>query len=304
VAWWTWVGKGDAAIMGQGSTSINTRWYLELNHLARDSAWAHGIMKVYANLLGVGLLAVVLLAAWWWARKAADPARTVAGVLWAAGGTVVAWVVAHYGLKPLVGERRPYLVLPHVEVLLHRTTGFSFPSGHATVAGGVAVGLLLARRPLASAWAIVLGLLLGFGRVYTGMHYPFDVVAGFVVGGVVVAALWVPAVAILTGIDRLLLRTPLAPLVSAHLRRPGLADPSPSGGDDRVTATHAAPAAGGTWIPGEPWATGEPTAVQPTNGGLSSLPAPPPPAPSSSLPAPPPPAPSSSPPPPPASPVT
>jgi len=139
----------------------------------------------------------------------------VAGVLWAAGGTVVAWVISHYGLKPLVAERRPYLSLPHVEVLLTRTTGYSFPSGHATVAGAVIVGLLLARRPVASGLAIVLGLLLGFGRVYTGMHYPFDVVGGLFVGGVVVAAAWPIAVPLLDLFDRTLLRTRLGVLTSA-----------------------------------------------------------------------------------------
>lgn len=201
--------------MTDGSFSINTRWYLQLNQLARESSWAHGVMSVYSHDLGIGLLALVLLGAWWQARKAADPTRAVAGVLWAAGGTVVAWVISHYGLKPLVAERRPYLSLPHVEVLLTRTTGYSFPSGHATVAGAVIVGLLMARRPVASGLAIVLGLLLGFGRVYTGMHYPFDVVGGLVVGGVVVAVTWPIAVGLLDRFDRMLLRTRLGVLTSA-----------------------------------------------------------------------------------------
>ncbi|MDA8360279.1 MAG: phosphatase PAP2 family protein [Actinomycetota bacterium] len=201
--------------MGGSTYSINTRWYLELNTVARHSAWAHGVMKLYSHDLGIGVLALILLGAWWWARRSPVPERAVAGVLWAAGGTVVAWVIAHYGLKPLVAERRPYLALPHVEVLLTKTTGYSFPSGHATVAGAVMVGLLLARRPIAAALAVVLGLLLGFGRVYTGMHYPFDVVGGLVIGGVIVAVLWPVAVPLLTWFDERLLATRLAPLVRA-----------------------------------------------------------------------------------------
>lgn len=207
--------------MPSSSYSVNTSWYLELNHLARESSWAHGIMSTYSHLLGVGLLAVVLLGAWWRSRRSPAPARAVAGVLWAAGGTVLAWIVAHYVLKPLVAERRPYLALRHVEVLLTRTHGYSFPSGHATVAGAVIVGLLLARRPVASALATVLGFLLCFGRVYTGMHYPFDVVAGLLIGGSVVAVTWPVATPVLRIVDTLLLHTPLSPLVRARARPSG-----------------------------------------------------------------------------------
>ncbi len=201
--------------MAAVSPSINTTWYLDVNRIARESGWAHGIMSTYSHFLGIGLLAVVLLAAWWTARSAEEPTREVAKVLWVAGGTVVAWVIAHYLLKPLVAERRPYLALRHVEVLLTRTHGYSFPSGHATVAGAVIVGLMLARRPLAAAVATVLGLLLCFGRIYTGMHYPFDVLGGLFVGGLVVAALWPLGVAVLDWFDQVLLDTPLAVLVRA-----------------------------------------------------------------------------------------
>jgi membrane-associated phospholipid phosphatase len=196
------------------SHSINTTWYLELNRLARESSWAHGAMRFYSHDFGAALLAVVLLAAWWRARAAERPERAVAGVLWAAGGTVGAWVVAHVVLKPVVREPRPYLVLHHVEVLLGRTHGFSFPSGHATVAGAVIVGLWLGRRFVAAVAATLLGLLLAFGRVYTGMHYPFDVVGGLVFGGAFVAVLWPVALPLIASFDRVLLRSRFAPLVA------------------------------------------------------------------------------------------
>ncbi len=201
-----------------GSFSINSIWYLDVNRLARQSGWAHGIMATYSHFLGIGLLALLLLLAWWRARSATAPARTVAGVLWAAGGTVVAWVVAHFVLKPLIAEKRPYLALPradHVEVLLTRTHGYSFPSGHATIAGAVLVGLWMARRWLIASLASLLGLLLSFGRVYTGMHYPFDVVGGLAFGAGLVLVLWPLAVPLLTRLDNALLDTPLRSLVSS-----------------------------------------------------------------------------------------
>jgi membrane-associated phospholipid phosphatase len=201
---------------------LNDEGYLDVNHLARATAWLHGAMATYAHFVGVGVLAVLLLAAWWRARSRRPATREVAVVLWAAGGTVLAWLLAHFVLKPLVGERRPYVTLHHVEVLLARSGGYSFPSGHATVAGAVIVGLWLTRDRLVAWLATLAGLLLAFGRVYVGVHYPGDVLAGLILGGLVVWALSRPAIALLDAFDDFLLtRTPFGLLVEAERREVG-----------------------------------------------------------------------------------
>jgi hypothetical protein len=192
------------------------------------------------------------------ARFDRRPERAVALVLWAAGGTVLAWILAHYGLKPLVAEKRPYLVLPHVEVLLHRTHGYAFPSGHATVAGAVIAGLWLARRWILAALATVAGLLLGFGRVYTGMHYPFDVVGGLLIGAAFVLVLAWPAVAVLEAFDRLLVEhTPFGWLVRAGGR-----------------ARRSGPLGGGSRSGGSPWRGAAPMVGTGTPGGAGGAPGP------------------------------
>ena len=79
------------------------------------------------------------------------------------------------------------------------TAGFySFPSGHATVAVGFygALALILAYHLRGAArWAVLLVgavvvLLIGFSRLYLGVHYPTDVLAGFLA-----APLWLVSVA-------------------------------------------------------------------------------------------------------------
>jgi undecaprenyl-diphosphatase len=84
-------------------------------------------------------------------------------------------------LKLWVQRDRPPLSQPVPEPLLESPSTYSFPSGHATVSFACATVLALAvpriRVPL-----FVLAALISFSRVYVGVHYPFDVLAGAVLG--------------------------------------------------------------------------------------------------------------------------
>ena len=84
-------------------------------------------------------------------------------------------------LKKFFHMPRPYEVLSEV-YRVGIAEGFSFPSGHAATYSFVAVFMILVDRRWTFFW-IILTLLGGLGRVYQGVHYPLDALAGWVLGG-------------------------------------------------------------------------------------------------------------------------
>jgi undecaprenyl-diphosphatase len=124
---------------------------------------------------------------------------SVAGLgylMWIGRRAEAAWIAAslagasllNLGLKSWMNRPRPFVV-PH----LAEATTASFPSGHAMVSAAVylTLGLMLAeaepragRRLFIAGFASLLVLLIGCSRVYLGVHWPSDVLAGWCFGAV------------------------------------------------------------------------------------------------------------------------
>ena len=104
--------------------------------------------------------------------------------------TVVAVALADWsatGLKALFDRERPPLRLPEPEPLIRVPDSGSFPSGHAATSFAGATILALAFPRLAVP-LYVLATAVAFSRVYVGVHYPLDIVAGAALGVAVALA--------------------------------------------------------------------------------------------------------------------
>ncbi len=79
---------------------------------------------------------------------------------------------------------RPFVAQGFTPLITHGT-GPSFPSGHATFFFTVATVIFLQMSGRWGIIAYIAALLIGFGRVFAGVHYPIDIVGGLVIGMVV-----------------------------------------------------------------------------------------------------------------------
>lgn len=103
-----------------------------------------------------------------------------------------AWIVAELLFKPVFARERPFLASETIVAIGLLPASLSFPSGHAATSfAGAAILSRAWPRGRIVAWGVA-GLI-ALSRVYTGVHYPSDVLVGAFVGltcAAAVGALW------------------------------------------------------------------------------------------------------------------
>ncbi|RFU36402.1 phosphatase PAP2 family protein [Actinomadura logoneensis] len=103
-------------------------------------------------------------------------------------GIAVASPVVNLLGKQAFRRRRPVVdLVPPVRIRWKLPTSHAFPSGHTASAAAFAAGVAMEAPPVVAVPVAGLAAAVGFSRVYTGAHYPGDVLAGAAVG--VLAAL-------------------------------------------------------------------------------------------------------------------
>ena len=162
---------------------MNTNLFNVIYGLAHQSVGFDQVIIFCATWLP--LIVLILTLAVVLTRAARDRMPRRAGFIISA--PILAWFIAQ-GLKVWLTWPRPATALTSVQPLFS-ADGSAFPSGHATFFFALAFALYPFHPRLAtmvSASAIIISL----ARVAAGVHFPGDILGGFILAGLVVLISW------------------------------------------------------------------------------------------------------------------
>lgn len=97
---------------------------------------------------------------------------------------MVSLIISHIPVmisKKIYPRKRPYLSLPDTNIGDNPLKDHSFPSGHTTAIFSIVTPLILL-NPFSGVFLLFAALLVAISRMYLGLHYPTDVLAGIVLG--------------------------------------------------------------------------------------------------------------------------
>lgn len=108
--------------------------------------------------------------------------RKMREIIFVFGATLAAYVISKI-LKVAINAARPFDALPDVTSLFAQT-GHAFPSGHATFFAALAFSIFFISKKAGYVF-MLFALIIGTTRIMAGVHFPLDILGGFLLGALV-----------------------------------------------------------------------------------------------------------------------
>lgn len=171
--------------------TLHTFLFYEIHSLAHISSsldWLAVFIATELQYIVIGLTFLVIVVFY-----DPDPGRPYRSLLeiwhrlrgfsYVLSSAIISWCSA-WILKFIFQTPRPFLALSDVVPLLNYGGYDSFPSGHATVFASLAVSFYFYNKKLGYLFTFF-ALLIGLSRIVVGVHFPLDVLGGWLLGGLI-----------------------------------------------------------------------------------------------------------------------
>lgn len=161
---------------------MDNYFFASIYSFAFKSVWLDGLIIFFASYLEY-IIPIILLFYLWAPKSKRQEIKYRAIVV---GGAVFSAVLARFGVVNLIRyffpRERPF-VLEGLETLIDQNPlEASFPSGHATFFMAMAVYLLLSGNKKLGWFVFASAILIGIARVMAAVHWPSDVIVGWIIG--------------------------------------------------------------------------------------------------------------------------
>lgn len=158
--------------------TLNQRWFLLLNASALSQDWQIGAAQFIAHDL-IYMMPCVIIILWLWGPRTDLNVRRqflLKTIIALTASLIVSWFIGQLFPHP-----RPFAIELGNQFLYHAPDN-SFPSDHATSSFAFALAFLFWYRQGTGILLFITATAIAWSRVYLGVHWPMDMVAGLLTG--------------------------------------------------------------------------------------------------------------------------
>lgn len=152
-------------------SSLNKQFFLSINNLSLNKGFLNYI-NIFIALYSPYILAGLLIAVYTLRKKNESLYAFYTSII----GLFINFIISLFYYHP-----RPFIVGIGHQLISHANDS-SFPSDHATLAFSIAFSFIIYdKKRLLGIICLIFAFIVGFARIYVGVHFPFDILGSFIV---------------------------------------------------------------------------------------------------------------------------
>lgn len=157
-------------------SQINIDAFRAINNLGKQYSFLNSTMIFLAEYM-VYFLGLIIIA-YWFTRSRKNKMMIIQAMVAFVTAEIIGKLAGKFHLN-----YQPFAVLPDVNKLVDHAVDNSFPSDHTILFFSICFSFWLVRKKTGWLW-LVLAFCVAISRIWVGVHYPFDVVTGALLGSI------------------------------------------------------------------------------------------------------------------------